>query len=137
MKSKNNCHTYFKIIGDFNPSEISSILHLKPYQSWTKKDLRRDGKPFGFDLWEFGYENEYDPYVYTQMEKTVEELEKKVDALNYIHEHFDVQFYLVVVPHVYAGGINPVLAPSMRIIDFCHATRTKIDIDLYVYNEDD
>lgn len=35
------------------------------------------------------------------------------------------------------GDINPCLAPPLDVIDFCHATRTEIDIDLYIYNSEE
>lgn len=34
-----------------------------------------------------------------------------------------------------AGNTAPCLAPSMKVIDFCHSTKTEIDIDLYVMND--
>ena len=38
---------------------------------------------------------------------------------------------LEIVPTVYADNASPCLAPSLQVIDFCYATRTEIDIDLY------
>lgn len=32
---------------------------------------------------------------------------------------------------------TPYLAPLMDVIDFCHATRTQIEMDLYVYDSAD
>ena len=49
----------------------------------------------------------------------------------------DVSFVLEIVPTFYVGDINPCLAPSLDVIDFCHATRTEIDIDMYVYDSTD
>ncbi len=45
-------------------------------------------------------------------------------------------FVLEIVPMIYAGDINPCLNPTLDIIDFCHATRTEIDIDMYIYDSD-
>lgn len=39
------------------------------------------------------------------------------------------------MPTIYAEEITPCLAPSMQIIDFCHQTRTEIDIDMYLINK--
>jgi hypothetical protein len=44
---------------------------------------------------------------------------------------------LEIVPTVYAGDITPCLAPSLDVMDFCHATRTELDIDLYVCDSTD
>ena len=60
------------------------------------------------------------------------ELFVKSDVLNEIKNEFDVTYTLEVVPTVYADNTSPCLAPSLKVIDFCHATRTEIDIDLYV-----
>ena len=57
--------------------------------------------------------------------------------LNQIREENDVIFVLEIVPSIYVGDMNPCLAPSLDVIDFCHATRTEIDIDMYVYNSED
>ena len=130
---KNHCYTYFKIVGDFNPFIITELLNIEPEESWNKGDKRRDGSLYTFSMWSCGRCDEYDPYVENQMRKTIELLKDKVDILNKIRNDYDVEFYLEIVPEVYAGGINPCLAPSLDIIDFCHLTRTKIDIDLYVY----
>ena len=71
-----------------------------------------------------------------QMHKTIAPLFDKVDLLNRIKEEFDVEFTLEIVPTIYVGNINPCLAPSLKVIDFCHATRTEIDIDLYVIDQE-
>ena len=47
-------------------------------------------------------------------------------------EKYDVEYYLEVVPEIYSYNSHPCLAPSLDVIDFCHETRTNIDIDLYI-----
>lgn len=136
-KSKNYCRTYFKIVGDnFDPEEITKLLGIEPNDSWKSDDLRKDGNPYGFSLWECGYNDKYHVYTEKQMEKTIAPLTKKIKILKKIREELNVEFYLVIVPELYVDEINPCLAPSMKIIDFCHATRTQIDIDLYLYPKD-
>ena len=56
--------------------------------------------------------------------------------MNRVRNEFNVVFTLEIVPTIYAGNINPCLAPSLKVIDFCHATRTEIDIDLYVMEQE-
>lgn len=34
------------------------------------------------------------------------------------------------------GNFNPDDVSALDVIDFCHATRTEMDIDLYLYNKD-
>ena len=132
-KKSDSCYTYFKIVGQFEVDEISKILGLEPCKSWKASDLRRDGKPFGFSLWKYGYNNDYNPYVSEMMEKTIKDLEDKIPQLLKIKEIFDVKFYLTVVPSVYSGTIHPALSPSIKVMEFCVKTMTKLDIDLYVY----
>ena len=71
------------------------------------------------------------------MRKTIAPLQDKISLLNKIREENEVHYYLVIVPTIYVGDINPCLAPPLDVIDFCHATRTEIDIDMYIYDSQD
>ena len=137
MKTKNKCITYFKITGDFDPNVISARLGLTPTKSWKIGDSRRNGTKFDFSLWEYGRCEEYDVFVENQMRKTISDLLDKTEILDQIREEFDASFCLQIVPHIYEEDNTPCLAPPLDIIDFCHATRTEIDIDLYVYIEEE
>ena len=137
MKTRNSCYTYFKIVGNFNPDEISAILNLTPEKSWKIGDLRRNGTKYDFAYWEIGRCSEYDVEVENQMRKTIAVLQDKITLLNQIREKYDVSFVLEIVTEIYANDTNPCLAPSLDVIDFCHATRTEIDIDMYVYDSTD
>ena len=81
--------------------------------------------------------NEYEVEVEKQMRKTISSLSDKIELLNKIRSENDVSFFLEIVPTIYVGDSNPCLAPSLDIMDFCHATRTEIDIDLYVMDSND
>ena len=137
MNTRNSCYTYFTIVGDFDPDSVSHLLNLNPDQSWRIGDLRRNGTAYDFARWSFGRCDAYDVIVANQMRKTIAPLLNKIEILNEIHLKNDVNFYLAVVPSIHAGDISPCLAPSLDIIDFCHATRTEFDIDLYVYDSED
>ena len=136
MNTKNSCYTYFKIVGNFDPDKVSALLNLTPEESWKIGDLRRNGTKYDFALWEIGRCAEYDVYVGNQMRKTISVLLDKIAILNQIREENDVDFVLEIVPSIYVDDINPCLAPPLDIIDFCHATRTEIDIDLYVMEQE-
>ncbi|MBR6622730.1 MAG: DUF4279 domain-containing protein [Ruminococcus sp.] len=136
MKTRNSCYTYFKIVGDFNPDDVSKLLNLTPEKSWKIGDVRRNGTKYDFALWEIGKCTEYDVEVEKQMRKTIAVLQDKISILNQIKQENDVSFILEIVPMIYAGDINPCLNPTLDIIDFCHATRTEIDIDMYIYDSD-
>ena len=135
--SQNTCYTYFAIVGDFDPDEISAILNLTPEKARRSGDLRRDGTPYGVANWEIGRCDEYDPITANQMCRTIAPLLDKIPALNRIREEHGVRFFLSVVPSLHPDGVHPALAPSPDVIDFCHATRTEIDIDLYICGTED
>ena len=71
MNTQNSCYTYFKIVGNFNPDDISMMLNLAPEKSWEIGDLRHNGTKYDFSLWEIGRCEEYDVEVDNQMRKTI------------------------------------------------------------------
>ena len=130
--TENRCYTYFRITGDFNPELVTEKLELQPDKFWRIGDKRRNGTLYDFAAWEFGRCNKYDVITENQMHRTIAPLLEKVELLNEIRNEFNVVFTLEIVPEIYAGNTAPCLAPSLQVIDFCYATRTEIDIDLYV-----
>ena len=132
MKTKNECYTYFRISGDFDPDTISEMLGILPDRSWKIGDSRNDGSTYDFSSWSCGRCDEYDLDTGNQMRKTISVLSDKIDVLNSIRKEFDVIFVLEVVPTIYVNDIKPALAPPLDVIDFCHATRTELDIDYYI-----
>ena len=135
MNTQNSCYTYFKIVGNFDPDHVSALLHLAPEKAWKIGDLRRNGTKYDFALWAIGKCTEYDVMVENQMRQTLALLQDKIPLLCQIKEENQVDFFLEIVPTICPGEITPCLAPPLDVIDFCHATRTKIDIDLYVLDE--
>lgn len=133
----NSCYTYFKITGNFDPDDITKTLGLMPEKQWKIGDFRRNGSKYDFALWEYGRCNDYDVYVENQMMKTIEDLWSKVEILYKIRQMYEATFTLEIVPTIYAGGINPCLAPNKEIIKFCYETGTNMDIDLYIFDSAD
>ena len=119
----NTCYTYFKIIGHFNPAVITERLSLQPFEAW------QDGTS---SQWYFGRCDDYSPYVEEQMRKTIAPLLDKTDILKQIRQEFNAAFFLEIVPTIYPDEPTPCIAPPLDVIDFCHETRTEIDIDLYM-----
>ena len=119
----NTCYTYFKIIGHFNPDVITERLSLQPFETWG------DGTS---SQWCFGRCDDYSPYVEEQMRKTIAPLLDKADILKQIRQEFNAAFFLEIVPTIYPDESSLCLAPPLDVIDFCHETRTAIDIDLYM-----
>ena len=134
--SENSCYTYFRITGNFVPDLVTERLGLVPEKYWKIGDKRCNGTLYDFASWEIGRCEQYDVLVEKQMRTTIAPLLDKIDTLNEIKNEFDVDYTLEVVPTVYASNASPCLAPSLKVIDFCHATRTEIDIDLYVMEQE-
>lgn len=132
-KKPNNCYTYFRIVGDFDPDNISQKLDLQPFEVLKKNQQRKNGTKYDFSAWHFGQCNIYNIDTACQMEETIQQLKNKVNILNDIQREYDVSFYLEIVPCLFSYNTKPTLSPSLDVIDFCHATRTEIDIDLYIY----
>ncbi|MBE5946465.1 MAG: DUF4279 domain-containing protein [Lachnospiraceae bacterium] len=86
MSTRNSCNTYFKIVGNFNPDDVSKLLNLTPEKTWKIGDLRRNGTMYDFALWEIGRCTEYDVEVENQMRKTIALLLDKIQLLNQIRE---------------------------------------------------
>jgi len=137
MNTRNSCYTYFRIVGKFNPDDVTELLKLTPEKTWKIGDLRHNGTKYDFALWEIGRCAEYDVKVENQMLKTIAVLQDKIPLLNQIRQEYDVSFVLEIVPTIYVNDVNPSLAPSLDVIDFCHVTRTEMDIDMYVYDSED
>ena len=112
-------------------------MNLTPEKAWKIGDLRGNGARYDFASWEIGRCAEYDVMVENQMRKTLASLWDKVSLLNQIRKENNVHFVLEIVPTIYVDDINPCLAPPLDVIDFCHATRTEIDLDMYIYNWED
>lgn len=132
--NKNRCYTYFYIVGTFDPDIITERLGLTPFETRRIGDLLPNGRPVEFASWSFGRCDDYDLVTDEQMWKTIEPLLEKKAELNAIREEFEVTFWLEVVPEIYVNESTPALAPSLEVMDFCLATKTRIDIDLYVYS---
>ena len=130
MKSKNRCYTYFSIYGKFDPDYVSKLLNLENEKIHGEDSgLYEYSKERNETYWECGLCNKYDVDIGNQMRKTIEPLLNKIELLNKIRNENEVEFYLEVVPTIYDDEVTPILSPPLEVMDFCHATRTEIDID--------
>ena len=137
MEKQNRCVTYFRMVGQFDPDRVTEILGLQPEKCTKVGDVLRNGKKSDVASWEIGRCDVYDPIVANQMKRSISLLRHKVDALRQIKETYEVSYYLEVVPEIHAEGVHPCLSPDLDIIDFCHATRCEIDIDMYILTEEE
>ena len=133
MDEQNSCYTYFRMVGNFNPDDITAKLKLSPSEQSRIGDLGKYGTVYEFASWEYGICNDYDVFTENQMMQTIHNLIPKIQELKEIKRKYDVSFVLQIVPTVYTGESTPCLAPNRAVIEFCYHTETDIDIDLYVY----
>lgn len=128
------CITYFTITSNFKVDDITSILKLKPYESWNINDKRKNGAGYyTFSRWSYGLCEDYDVETDKMMEQTLQDLFDKKEELQKIKNEFeDIYLGLIVVPTVRYDESTPTLSPSMEIMKWCTETETNIDYDLYV-----
>lgn len=132
MGNQNSCYTYFRIIGVFDPDEISKELGLEPVEMQRAGDKRKNGTVYEYSCCTFSRCNMYDVLVEKQMMQTIAPFLDKISELQKIKEKYDVDYWLEIVPSIFPGEPTPCLAPSKEVIKFCYETDTNIDIDLYV-----
>lgn len=138
-KINNKSITYFKIIGDFEPSEITKALNLSPSRTWKKGEERkyldrRGNGNYKFSLWEFGrIESVNNNFINNQTYTTIIPLLDCVDLLKELKQKYKLTFVLEIVPKFYTITDKPIISPSKEVIEFCYLTETKIDIDYYFY----
>lgn len=132
--SKTSCYTYFRMAGDFKTEDISTLLSLTPFKSFDIGEMRRGGKgKYDFALWSYGYNADYTADVGEQLLDTIKDLEKRIDILNEIRNKYDVAFFLEIVPEMIVDDTHPAIYFDEKIIEFCYLTKTRIDIDMYIY----
>lgn len=134
----NTCYTYFLIRGEFDPDVITKILGLQPDSSQKIGTERKGGRGvYPCSAWCFGRCDQYDVITENQIKKTIAPLKDKIPILNLIREKYDATFSIEVVPRVFPGESTPSLGSDLEIMDFCHAVRAEMDIDLYVYDREE
>lgn len=130
----NKAKTYFKIIGNFAPEEITKTLNLTPSETWSKGDKRRVGNGvYEFSCWKFGrIEKVNNVFVDEQMVQTVKPLYGKIKILKELKQTYNLDFVLEVVPKFYTVNNTPILSPPKEVIDFCSMVGATFDIDYYL-----
>lgn len=121
---------------DFNPDEITRLLKITPYHKTVMSAPRPNGVGnYPFSTWRGCKKEEPILDVEKQVKKIVEELKEKIPTLLQIKEHYDIRFYIAIVPSIY-NEEAPVIDFNKDIIDFCHKTGTEIGVHLYVFDKE-
>ena len=127
METKHAIYTYFFVSGDFIPEELEKLLQLESFDSWV---IDNEG------YCSFGFNDSYSPLVEEMMLKTIKPLLDKVDLLREFHDTHKVEMYLEVVCSINKDEVVPSFSPNLDIIDFCHKTRTNIDYDVCLMEDE-
>ena len=67
---------------------------------------------------------------------TLKNLKNKILELNQIKALYDVIFCIMFVPHIF-GEEQPIMSFNKEIIEFCYLTGTTIEVDMYLYPEEE
>ncbi len=151
-KEETYCYCYFAICSkgeihdmvgfvadensDFDPGYITNLLQIEPFDAKRMGTPRKNGVGF-FPFSDWGACRQESPEIdaETQCLAIVRMLHGKIPELLQIKEQFNVDFSIIVVPHIYHEQ-SPILGFPSEIIEFCHATGTEIVIDQYVYDRE-
>lgn len=131
-EAKFKIKTYFKIMGDFAPDDVTALLGIQPDKQWKKGDARQaaGGQVYQFSMWRCGsVATKNYLHAEKQMEKTISPLLEKVELLRDFRQSHNVKLTLEVVIKFISIDEKPTISPSSAVIDFCHATATELDYD--------
>ena len=122
--------------GVFKPDDLTKLLEIQPFVSWKKGDRRPNGSEILFSSWD-AEKSEVDRLdVEAQCMDTIKNLKNKIVELKQIKELYDVNFCIMIVPHIF-GEEKPFISFNNEIIEFCYLTGTTIQVDMYIYPEED
>ena len=142
------CHSYFTIcsagilqngigfVAADNSFFDPAMLGIQPFKMMVMGSARENGYGvYPFSAWDACKQTEPKMDTQEQCLRIVRELSPHIPTLNKIRELYNVTFSIMIVPHVYNENA-PILGFNSEIIEFCHATKTEIGIDLYVYGRE-
>lgn len=118
----------------FCPDEITNLLGIDPFRSWEKGDLRRNGSEYLFSSWSAEKSNKDRLNIESQCMETIKRLKRKVHILKEIKEKYDVNYCIMIVPHIF-GEEQPYMSFNREIIEFCYLVDVTIEVDMYIYQD--
>ena len=154
-KELTHSYTYFSIVsqgelgtyghesserGVFDPDEVTQILGIEPFRKFKQGEYRKNVVPntpqakYRFSRWS-GEKSEVARYeANEQCLDTIKHLKHKIPELLEIKKHYQVYFYLSVVPHIF-NEESPSIHFDKSVIEFCYLTGTEIVVDTCVYGK--
>lgn len=122
--------------GIFSPGDITNMLGIQPFDTKTAGMPRKNGRgTYTFSDWAACKQTEPVMDAEKQCRKIVRELRPHLSKLQEIKKKFNVDFTLMIVPHIY-NEENPILGFDREIIEFCYLTDTEIAVDMYIYDKE-
>ena len=149
---KTTCYSYFAIyssgeirdgIGfvasensDFDPDDITAKLGYNPFETKKMGTPRKIGHGlYPFSNWSCCKQTEPALDAEEQCRKIVRELYDLIPQLQEIKKEYNVDYSIIIVPHIY-NDENPLLAFDSEIIEFCYLTGTERSVDMYIYDKE-
>lgn len=148
---KTSCYSYFSICSSgeirvdvgfiaadksyFNPDDITAKLGIEPFETRRMGASRKNGYGhYPFSDWACCKQCEPAMDAEEQCRKIVRELHTLIPQLQEIKKEYNVDYSIIIVPHIY-NEANPILGFDSEIIEFCYQTGTEISVDMYIHDK--
>ena len=118
------CRTYFAIYGAEDINAICDALSL------GKCDLQIENHGI-----RIGYNENYRTDINEMIRETLAPVIDKTEILSALAKELSLEYYLALVPEIASDSDEPnqMLSIDEDIIEFLYLTKTKLDLDYYVY----
>lgn len=121
--------------GIFNPDDITKVLGIQPFRCCKKGDKKRNGRKYLSSSWDAEKSNIGRLDIESQCMETIRNLKNKISILKQIKEQYDVNYVIMIVLEIY-GEEKPLMSFNKEIIEFCNLTGTTIEVDMYIYPDE-
>jgi len=150
--NQTSCHSYFAICSTgtiqneigfvaaenscFDPDYITEKLGIEPFKAHKMGTPRKNGHGhYPFSDWACCKQTEPALDAEEQCKKIVRQLCPLIPQLQEIKKEYNVDYSIIIVPHIY-NEENPILGFDSEIIEFCYHTGTEISVDMYIYDKE-
>lgn len=120
----------------FEPDYISEKLGIEPFKMHKMGTPRKNGHGYyPFSEWACCKQNEPALDAEEQCREIVRKLRPLIPQLQEIKTEYNVDYSIIIVPHIY-NEEAPILGFDSEMIAFCYHTGTEIAVDMYVYDKE-
>lgn len=133
---KNNIGFVANENSNFDPNYITAKLGIEPFDTKKMGSPRKNGHgQYPFSEWTCCKQCEPASDAEEQCRKIVRELHHLIPELQAIKKEYNVDYSIIIVPHIY-NKESPILCFDSEIIEFCYHTGTEIGVDMSIYNKE-